>query len=471
MNLAFPELLQERHFIGGEWVASEATYDVTDPSSGECLAKVARGGELETRRCIEAAHEALPAWRKHTASERARVVRRWGELMVEHQRDLATLLTAEQGKPFAEAMGEVIYASNFLFWFAEEGRRIYGDVIPSHKPNSRIVVTKEPIGVVGAITPWNFPLAMITRKAGPALASGCTLIVKLSEETPLSALALAVLAERAGVPAGVFNVVSGDALAIGDALMHSTIVRKISFTGSTRTGKILMRQAADTVKHLSLELGGNAPFIVFDDADVDAAVEGAMGSKFRNTGQTCVCVNRFIVQSNIYEAFTSKLAAAADALKVANGFVAGAEQGPLINPAALAKVERHVADALAKGARALCGGRRHSAGNTFYEPTVLRCRWLTRKRSVPSRHVFASKRKTRRCNWRTRPSLDCRPTFTRGIWAVHGVSLRRSRPVWSVSTKGSFPPRSRRSVVSRSPDLVSRVRNTASMKISKSSTC
>ncbi len=298
-------------------------------------------------------------------------MKRWGELMLEHRDALAELLTREQGKPLAEARGEVAYAASFLEWFAEEAKRMYGDVIPSPRPDSRIVVTKEPVGVVAAITPWNFPLAMITRKAGPALAAGCTMVLKPSEETPLSAFALAVLAARAGVPAGVFNVVSGDALAIGETLTASPVVRKLSFTGSTRVGKLLAKQSADTLKKLSLELGGNAPFIVFDDADLDAAVAGAMASKFRNTGQTCVCVNRFLVQDGVYDAFTRKLADAVRQLRVGNALAGEVDQGPLINAAALDKVERHVADATANGARALVGGHRHPLGGTFYAPTVL----------------------------------------------------------------------------------------------------
>lgn len=291
--------------------------------------------------------------------------------MLSNQKDLANLLSLEQGKPLAEAMGEVVYAASFLEWFGEEAKRAYGDVIPSHKADARIIVVKEAIGVVAAITPWNFPLAMVTRKVGPALAAGCTMILKPSEETPLSAFALAVLAEQAGIPAGVFNIVSGDAVAIGGALQASSVVRKLSFTGSTRTGKLLMRQAADTLKKVSLELGGNAPFIVFDDADLDAAVKGAMASKFRNTGQTCVCVNRFFIQDGVYDAFTGKLAEAVSAMRVGNALEGETEQGPLINAAALAKVEAHVGDALEKGAKLLCGGRRHALGGTFFEPTIL----------------------------------------------------------------------------------------------------
>ncbi|URV29815.1 NAD-dependent succinate-semialdehyde dehydrogenase [Burkholderia gladioli] len=368
------EFLKTGHYIGGEWHeprGGEATYAVLNPATGETVAEVARGGAAETRHAIAAAKRAWPAWRALTAKERGARVKRWGELMLEHRDALAELLTREQGKPLAEARGEVGYAASFFEWFGEEAKRMYGDVIPSPKPNSQIVVTKEPVGVVAAITPWNFPLAMITRKAGPALAAGCTMVLKPSEETPLSAFALAVLAERAGIPAGVFNIVSGDAVAIGGALTESPVVRKLSFTGSTRVGKLLARQSADTLKKLSLELGGNAPFIVFDDADLDAAVEGAIASKFRNTGQTCVCVNRFLVQDGVYEAFTGKLAEAVRKLRVGNALAGEVDQGPLINAAALDKVERHVADATGHGARVLTGGRRHALGGTFYEPTVL----------------------------------------------------------------------------------------------------
>ncbi|MBH3460072.1 NAD-dependent succinate-semialdehyde dehydrogenase [Pseudomonas putida] len=364
-------LLKAGHYIDGQWLSGAATYPVLNPATGETLAQVPRGGAEETQAAIAAAERALPAWRGKLAKERAQILRRWSELMLEQRDALATLLSREQGKPLAEAKGEVAYAASFLEWFAEEGRRVYGDVIPTPKADARVLVTKEPIGVVAAITPWNFPLAMVTRKVGPALAAGCTLILKPSEETPLSAFALALLAEQAGVPAGVFNIVSGDAPAIGGALQASTVVRKLSFTGSTRTGKLLMRQAADTLKKVSLELGGNAPFIVFDDADLDAAVRGAMASKFRNTGQTCVCVNRFYIQDGVYEAFTRKLAEAVQALRVGEALQGETEQGPLINTAALAKVEQHVGDALEQGARLLCGGRRHALGGTFYEPTVL----------------------------------------------------------------------------------------------------
>jgi succinate-semialdehyde dehydrogenase/glutarate-semialdehyde dehydrogenase len=364
-------LIRTGNFIDGQWSSGSPTYPVFNPANGELIIDVQKAGAEETNRAIDAANRALPAWRKLTAKERSQKLKRWSELMLSNQKDLATLLSREQGKPLAEAMGEVVYAASFLEWFAEEAKRAYGDVIPSHKADARIIVVKEAIGVVAAITPWNFPLAMVTRKVGPALAAGCTMILKPSEETPLSAFALAVLAEQAGIPAGVFNIVSGDAVAIGGALQASSIVRKLSFTGSTRTGKLLMRQAAETLKKVSLELGGNAPFIVFDDADLDAAVKGAMASKFRNTGQTCVCVNRFFIQDGVYEAFTGKLAEAVAAMRVGSALDGDTEQGPLINAAALAKVELHVGDALEKGAKLLCGGRRHALGGTFFEPTIL----------------------------------------------------------------------------------------------------
>jgi succinate-semialdehyde dehydrogenase/glutarate-semialdehyde dehydrogenase len=365
------EFLRTGHYIGGEWYESASTYPVLNPATGEVIAQVAKGGAAETTQAVAAAERAFPAWRAMTAKERGARVRRWGELMLENRDALAELLTREQGKPLAEARGEVGYAASFLEWFAEEAKRSYGDVIPSPNPNAKIIVTREPVGVVAAITPWNFPLAMITRKAGPALAAGCTMVLKPSEETPLSALALAVLAEKAGIPPGVFNIVSGDAVAIGGVLTESEVVRKLSFTGSTRVGKLLAKQSADTLKKLSLELGGNAPFIVFDDADIDAAVHGAMASKFRNTGQTCVCVNRFYVQDRIYDTFTQALTQAVRKMRIGDALQGEVEQGPLINQAALKKVEAHVADALQKGAKVLTGGKPHALGGTFYEPTVL----------------------------------------------------------------------------------------------------
>lgn len=364
-------LWQTGWYCNGQWRETQDHYDVVNPASGEVLARVARCSGAETEQAIAAAAAAFEGWRHTTPKERTAVLRRWSDLMLEHQDELAELMVLEQGKPLAEAKGEVAYAASFLEWFGEEAKRAGGDTIPSPRRENRLWVIKQPVGVVAAITPWNFPLAMITRKVGPAIAAGCTAVVKASSVTPLCANALAVLAERAGLPAGVLNLVSGDSGPIGEALMQSPAVRKLSFTGSTGIGKKLMAQAAGTVKKLSLELGGNAPFIVFDDADLNAAVAGAMASKFRNTGQTCVCVNRFYVQDGIYEAFVSRLAEAATALKVAEGRVEGAQQGPLITQAALDKVEEHVADALAKGGRLVCGGARHALGGTFYQPTVI----------------------------------------------------------------------------------------------------
>lgn len=364
-------LWQTGWYCDGQWRDSNQQYEVNNPASGQVLAKVAVCGTEETQAAIDAATQAFGPWRHKTAKERAAILRRWYELMMEHQDALAELMVLEQGKPLAEAKGEVAYGASFLEWFAEQAKRANGETIPSPTVDNRLWVIKQPVGVVAAITPWNFPMAMLTRKVGPALAAGCTAVVKASSDTPLCANALAVLAEQAGLPAGVLNLVSGDTAAISETLMASPDVRKLSFTGSTKVGKLLMSQAANTVKKLSLELGGNAPFIVFDDADVDAAVAGAMASKFRNTGQTCVCVNRFFVQENIYDEFVQKLAAAAQALNVADGLSEGAEQGPLINQAGLEKVEQHVSDALDKGVNLVCGGQRHALGGTFYQPTVL----------------------------------------------------------------------------------------------------
>ncbi|MCB1889432.1 MAG: NADP-dependent succinate-semialdehyde dehydrogenase [Rhodocyclaceae bacterium] len=366
-------LLRTQCFVDGAWRGADsgATFAVTNPATGGTVAAVPDMGEAETRAAIEAANRALPAWRAKTAGERARILRRWFDLMLANQDDLAALMTAEQGKPLAEAKGEIAYAASFIEWFAEEGKRAYGDLIPAHQADKRILVSKEPIGVCAAITPWNFPSAMITRKAGPALAAGCTMVVKPAEATPLSALALAELAHRAGIPAGVFNVLTGDAKSVGAEMCANPIVRKLSFTGSTEVGRILMQQCAPTIKKLSLELGGNAPFVVFDDADLDAAVEGAIASKYRNAGQTCVCANRLLVQRGVMDAFADKLATAVGKLKVGNGMDAGVTQGPLIEPAALEKVEELLGDAVEKGARVVCGGKRHSLGGTFFEPTIL----------------------------------------------------------------------------------------------------
>lgn len=373
LQLQDPNLLRTQCLIDGAWVGAldGATIDVRNPATGALIATIPNAGAAQTLEAIRAAELALPAWKARTAEDRARILRRWFELMTAHQEDLALLMTSEQGKPLAESRGEITYAASYIEWFAEEARRLYGEFIPSPWADKRIVVTREPVGVCAAITPWNFPSAMITRKVAPALAAGCTIIVKPATQTPLSALAMAELALRAGVPAGVFNVITGDARPIGGALTSSPVVRKLTFTGSTEVGRVLAAQCAPTLKRMSLELGGNAPFIVFEDADLDEAVAGAMASKYRNTGQTCVCTNRLLVQDSVYEAFAEKLCKAVAALKVGNGLEAGVVQGPLIDEAALAKVEELVADATARGARVLAGGRRHALGGTFYEPTVL----------------------------------------------------------------------------------------------------
>ena len=363
-------LVRDQCFIDGAWTGGQ-DIAVNDPASGEELARIPDLGVEETRRAIEAAEKALSAWRARTASERSKLLRRWFDLMIEHQDDLAMLLTREQGKSLAEAKGEITYAASFVEWFAEEAKRVYGEVIPAHRADSRIVVIRQPVGVVAAITPWNFPAAMITRKAAPALAAGCTMVLKPATQTPLTALALAVLAERAGIPAGVFNVVTGSSRVIGGELTANPLVRKLSFTGSTEVGKTLMAQCAPTMKKLSMELGGNAPFIVFADADLDAAVEGAIASKYRNSGQTCVCVNRIYVQRDIAGAFAEKLAVAVGKLKVGAGTEEGTTQGPLIDEKAVEKVEEHVADALAKGGRLVAGGHRHALGGSFFEPTIV----------------------------------------------------------------------------------------------------
>ncbi len=373
INIQDRDLLRRQAYLDGEWVDADSglTLEVTDPATGEVIAKVPEMGMVETRRAILAAEAAWPSWRALTAAERSQRLRLWHDLMLEGQEDLARIMTAEQGKPLAEARGEIAYAASFIDWFAEEGRRVYGDIIPPHLADKRILVLKQPIGVCAAITPWNFPAAMLTRKAAAALAAGCTLVARPASETPLSALALAVLAERAGIPPGVFNVITGDPIPIAQELTSNPVVRKLSFTGSTAVGKLLMRQCANTLKKLSLELGGNAPFIVFDDADLDAAVTGAIQSKYRNTGQTCVCANRFLVQDAIYDAFAARLAEQAGELKVGPGLEAGVVQGPLINETAVAKVEAHIADALDRGAFLLAGGARHALGGTFFQPTVL----------------------------------------------------------------------------------------------------
>ena len=366
-------LFRQACYVDGTWVEANSGEEiqVDDPATGEVIGRVPRMGTGQTRQAIEAAERALPAWRKRTAKERAVILRRWFDLMMSNQEDLARLMTLEQGKPLTESRGEVAYAASFLEWFGEEAKRVYGDTIPQHQADKRIVVIKQPVGVVACITPWNFPLAMITRKAGPALAVGCTVVLKPASQTPFSALALAELAERAGVPKGVFNVITGKASEIGAELASNSIVKKLSFTGSTEIGKLLMSQCSSTVKKLSLELGGNAPFIVFDDADLDAAVEGAMASKYRNTGQTCVCTNRILAQDSVHDSFVAKLVIAVKSLKPASGFEPGASQGPLIDDNAVRKVEEHMQDAISKGATVLVGGHRHALGGRFFEPTIL----------------------------------------------------------------------------------------------------
>ncbi len=368
-----PGLFQEACYVNGRWVKAESgrTIPVDNPATGEILGAVPSLGAIETRAAIEAAAAAWPAWRARTAKERSAILRRWCDLILTHQDDLATLMTLEQGKPLAESRGEVAYGAGFVEWFAEEGKRTYGETIPSHARDKRIMVIKQPVGVVGCITPWNFPIAMITRKVAPALAAGCTVVAKPASQTPFSALALAALAERAGLPGGAFNVITGAASDIGRELTSNATVRKISFTGSTAIGKLLMAQCAGTVKKVSLELGGNAPFIVFDDADLESAVEGAVASKYRNSGQTCVCANRFLVQASVYDAFADKLARAVDTLKVGSGLEDGVAQGPLIDLAAVEKVESHIRDAVAKGAQVITGGKRLAGGGRFFTPTVM----------------------------------------------------------------------------------------------------
>lgn len=373
MELKDPSLLKQQCFIDGAWCAADngGTIDVNNPATGAKLGAIPNAGAAETRRAIAAAAAALPAWAARTAKDRSIVLRRWFDLMLQHQSDLATLMTAEQGKPLAEAQGEITYAASFIEWFAEEAKRLYGDIIPGHQPDKRIMVLRQPVGVVAAITPWNFPSAMITRKAGPALAAGCTMVLKPATQTPLSALALAELAQRAGIPNGVFNVLTGSAAAIGGEMTSNPVVRKLTFTGSTEIGKKLMAQCAGTMKKLSLELGGNAPFIVFDDADLDAAVAGAIASKYRNTGQTCVCANRLLIQAGVYDEFAAKLKTAVSKLRVGDGLAGLTDQGPLIDAKAVAKIEEHIADAVTHGAKILIGGKKHELGGTFFQPTIL----------------------------------------------------------------------------------------------------
>jgi succinate-semialdehyde dehydrogenase/glutarate-semialdehyde dehydrogenase len=373
LALRDPSLLKNLCLIDGQWLAADdgSRIDVHNPATGEAVGHVPRMGEAETQRAIAAAERAFARWKQQTAEARARLLQRWFELMMENQEDLALIMTSEQGKPLAESRGEIAYAASYVQWFAEEARRIYGSTVPAPWADKRIIVTKEPVGVCAAITPWNFPAAMITRKVAPALAAGCTIIVKPAQQTPLSALAMAELDQRAGIPEGVFSVITGSSRAIGGVLTASMAVRKLTFTGSTEVGRVLAGQCAPTLKKMSLELGGNAPFIVFDDADLDAAVEGAMASKYRNTGQTCVCANRLLVQDGVHDAFMARLKVAVQALKVGNGLEAGVGQGPLIDQAAVDKVEELVADAVKNGAEVVLGGKRHALGGTFYEPTIL----------------------------------------------------------------------------------------------------
>ncbi|MGM3424333.1 NADP-dependent succinate-semialdehyde dehydrogenase [Pseudomonas benzopyrenica] len=373
MQLKDASLFRQQAYVDGAWIDADsgATVKVDNPATGETLGTIPKLGRAETKRAIDAANRALPAWRALTAKERSAKLRRWYELMIENQDDLGRLMTLEQGKPLAEAKGEIAYAASFIEWFAEEAKRIYGDTIPGHQADKRILVIKQPIGVTAAITPWNFPTAMITRKAGPALAAGCTMVIKPASQTPYSALALVELAERAGIPKGVLSVVTGSAAEIGAELTESPIVRKISFTGSTEIGAKLMEQSAPTIKKLSLELGGNAPFIVFDDADLDKAVEGAIASKYRNAGQTCVCVNRLYIQDGVYDAFAEKFKAAVAKLKVGNGLEEGVTIGPLIDAKAAAKIKEHIDDAVSQGAKVIAGGKAHANGGSYFEPTIL----------------------------------------------------------------------------------------------------
>ncbi|MBN3208353.1 NAD-dependent succinate-semialdehyde dehydrogenase [Pectobacterium brasiliense] len=370
-NLQDHELFKTGYFAAGKWQQSGATFEVMNPATGESIASVAKAGKKETQAAIDAAYAAFPVWKRKTAKERSEILYRWYELILENKRYLAALMTAEQGKPVQEAEGEVVYAANFIQWFAEQGKRANGEIIPPAKPGSKIYATREPVGVVVAITPWNFPLAMLTRKLGPALAAGCTGVIKPANNTPLSAFALLALAQQAGVPDGVLNGVAGDTQAISDTVMASDKVRKISFTGSTEVGKTLVRNAAETMKKVSMELGGNAPYIVFDDADIQAAVKGAIANRFRNAGQVCVSANRFYIQDGVYDEFVSLLAEEVKKLKVGNGMDDGVVLGPLIDDAAVEKVEKHVNDAVEKGGRALVGGKRHKLGHSFFEPTVI----------------------------------------------------------------------------------------------------
>lgn len=388
LNLQDPKLLRQQCYLNGQWLDADSSQSISvqNPATGETVGQVPKMGAAEAERAVAAAARAFPAWKAKSAKERAAILRRWFDLIIAHQQDLAVILTSEQGKPLAEAKGEIAYGASYIEWYAEEAKRVYGDIVPGPAGDRRVLVTKEPIGVTAAITPWNFPSAMITRKAAPALAAGCTMVVRPASQTPLSALALAELAERAGIPPGVFSVITGGSSEIGAVLTGSDTVKKFSFTGSTEVGRKLIAQCAGTVKKVSMELGGNAPFIVFDDADLDAAVEGALISKYRNAGQTCVCANRIYVQDGVYDAFADKFAAAVATLKVGNGLEAGVSQGPLIDQNAVAKVEEHIADALAKGGKLIAGGKRHALGHTFFEPTLIAD--VTREMKVAREETF-----------------------------------------------------------------------------------
>ncbi len=469
MNLKDPSLLSQRCYIDGAWSDADGgkTIAVTNPASGAVLGSIPNMGAAETRRAIDAAARAFPAWAAKTAKERAIILRRWFDLLMANQEDLAVLMTAEQGKPLAESKGEIAYAASFIEWFAEEGKRLYGDVIPGHQADKRLVVIRQPVGVVAAITPWNFPSAMITRKAGPALASGCTFVCKPATQTPYSALALAELAHRAGIPAGVFNVITGSATAIGAEMTSNPIVRKVTFTGSTEIGKKLMEQCAGTMKKLSLELGGNAPFIVFDDADLDAAVEGALASKYRNTGQTCVCANRLLVQAGVYDAFSGKLAQAVRKLRIGDGLAGATEQGPLIDAKALAKMEEHIQDAIAKGAHIILGGKRHALGGTFFEPTILanvtRDMLVAREETFgPLAPLFKFDTEAQAIAMANDTEFGLAPISTPATLPVPGASQRSWSTASSASTRASFPPKSHPSAASRNPASDAKARSTAS---------
>ena len=468
IELKDPTLLRGDAYIDGRWrgAQSGARFAVTNPATGATLIEVANLDVADARLAIEAAHRAQPAWRQTTAKQRSVLLRKWFDLILANQEDLARLMTAEQGKPLAETRTEVAYGAAFIEWFAEEGKRVYGDVIPTHAAGKRVLVFKEPIGVVTAITPWNFPNAMITRKCAPALAAGCTFVIKPPSQTPLSAIALAELAARAGIPPGVFHVVtSKQASKIGREFTENPLVRKFTFTGSTEVGKALMAQCASTVKKVSLELGGNAPFIVFDDADLDAAVDGAMVAKFRNMGQTCVCANRLLVQSGVHDRFAAKLAERVAAMAVGNGADPGVEQGPLIDMSAVEKVERLLDDATSKGARAITGGNRHALGGTFFEPTVVT--GVRNDMRIAREEIFGPVATLIRFESEAEANSASPHTAIRAISVARSACLKRSNTASSALTKASFPAKTHPSAVSRSLASAAKDPSTAS-KISSS---